>query len=130
MRKKLLTLLLLPFLAASCSGDKENSDPQPNTTPKEYQVTYQVTAVNYNQARIIYRDNTGTLITDENVALPKTYTFKRTMKSADIVSVGAFPKDGDAAANVTCAIQLDGKTVDTKSGPGPNPQPVASYILP
>ncbi|QIL78427.1 hypothetical protein [Hymenobacter sp. HDW8] len=130
MRKKLLTLLLLPLVAISCSKDNENSDPQPNTTPKEYQVTYQVTAVNYAQARIIYRDNTGALITEENVPLPKTYSFKRTMKSADILSVGAFPSQGDASANVTCVIQLDGKTVDTKSGPGPNPQPVASYILP
>ncbi|SFQ80256.1 hypothetical protein [Hymenobacter arizonensis] len=130
MRKKLLPLLLLPFWAASCSGDQEDSDPQPNTTPKEYQVTYQVTAVNYAQSRIIYRDNTGSLITEENVPLPKTYSFKRTLKSADILSVGAFPAQGDATANVTCVIQLDGKTVDTKSGPGPNPQAVASYVLP
>ena len=99
----------IPFSLLTTGSLCREAYTQPNATPKEYQVTYQVTAVNYTQARIIYRDNTGTLITDENVTLPNTYTFKRTMKSAHIVSVGAFPKGEDAAANVTCAIQLDGK---------------------
>lgn len=129
MKKRLLTLLLLPLLAGSCSKSND-SNPAPSTTPKEYQVTYNVTAVNYAQARIIYRDATGTLVTEENVPLPKTYSFKRTMKSADVVSCGAFPANGDASASVTCVVQLDGNTVDTKSGSGPNPQPVASYLIP
>lgn len=81
----------------------------------------------YTQARtIIYRDATGTQVIDENVALPKTYTFKRTLKSQDLLNIGAFPLSGSAATSVTCTILLDGKEVSTKT----DPQTVATYLLP
>lgn len=129
MKKRLLMLLMLPLLAGSCSKDSE--DATPSNQPKEYQVEYRVTAVGYTQARsIIYRDATGTQITDENVPLPKTYSFKATLKSKDLLSVGAFPPGGSAASSVTCTILLDGKQVGTKSDPGPDPQTVATYLLP
>lgn len=128
MKKRLLTLLAMPLLLVGCS--KNNDQPTPSNAPKEYQVLYEVSAVKYTQANIIYRDQTGTLITETNVTLPKTYAFKRTMKSPDVVSCGAFPSGGDATASVTATISLDGKVVNTASGVGPAPQTVASYIIP
>lgn len=128
MKKRLLTLLLMPLLVVSCSKTKE--DPTPSTTPREYQVEYRITAVNTPQADIVYRNNTGAQTTEQNVALPKTYTFKRLMKSAETVDCQASALGGDAASSITVAVVLDGKTVATKSETGPNPQPVASYQIP
>jgi hypothetical protein len=128
MKNKLLALLALPLLLAGCS--KDSSDPSPTPGPKEYEVLYQVSAVKYPVATIVYRDQTGQLVTETNVALPKTYTFKRTMQAPDAVSCGAFPSAGDASSSVTCTISLDGKVVNTQSGVGPAPQVVASYLIP
>jgi hypothetical protein len=128
MKNNLLALLAIPLLLAGCS--KDSSDPSPSPGPKEYQVLYEVSAVKYSTANVIYRDNTGQLVTESNVPLPKTYTFKRTMQAPDAVSVGAFPGGGDASASVTCTISLDGKVVNTASGTGPAPQVVASYLIP
>lgn len=129
MKTKLLALLVLPLAIGSCSKDKDNANPGPE--PKEYQVEYRITAVNYVQARsVVYRDATGNQVTDEYVSLPKAYAFKRVMKSSDVLSVGAFPLSGDAAASVTCTILLDGKSVSTKTDPGPSPQTVATYQIP
>lgn len=128
MNRRLLALLAVPLLLTGCSKSKDA--PTPSTSPKEYQVLYQVSAVKYTQANIIYRDENGTLITETNVTLPKTYMFKRTMKSPDVVSCGAFPSGGDATYSVSSTISLDGAVVNTVNGVGPAPQTVASYIIP
>lgn len=129
MKKKLLTLLLMPLLVVSCSkSDSENASP--NSQPKEYQVEYRITASGYTMANIVYADASNTQVTEKDVPLPKTYTFKRTMKAADVVRVGAFPNAGTAAATVTCTILLDGKQVATNTSPGPDPQNVAIYQIP
>ena len=128
MRIRLLALLAAPLLTVGCSKDK--SDPAPSSGPKDYQVKYEVTATKYTVANIIYRDQTGTQVTEVSVPLPKTYTFTRNMKAADIVSLGAFPPGGDASMSVTATISLDGNVVSTVSGVGPAPQTVASYIIP
>lgn len=133
MKKRLLLLLAMPLLFVGCSK-KDPSPANPTTPgqgPAEYQVVYTVTAVKYTSARIIYRDNTGTVVTEENVPLPKTYSFKRTMKSPDAVSCGVFPAGGDNSYSVSANITLNGTTVSSVTAIGPDPQTVvASYILP
>jgi hypothetical protein len=128
MKKRLLALLAVPLLIVGCS--KNNEDPAPSNGPRDYQVKYEVTATKYTAANIIYRDQTGTQVTEVGVTLPKTYTFTRNMKAADVVSLGAFPSGGDASYAVTATISLDGKVVSTVNGVGPAPQTVASYIIP
>jgi hypothetical protein len=130
MKKYLLTLLALPFLAASCSkSDKD--DPTPSTGPREYQVEYRVTATNATSAQIIYRDETGTEKTDGTQTLPKTYSFKRTMGPSEPVSCGAF-LSGSAPANatITSTILIDGKQVKTETGTGASAQAIPVYLIP
>ena len=129
MKNKLLPLLLLPLLVTSCS--KSDSNKAAPSGPKEYQVEYRIAAVNYPQADIIvYRNETGAQTSEQNVPLPKTYSFKRVMKSAETLDCQASALGGDATSTITVTVVLDGKTVATKSETGPNPQPVASYQIP
>lgn len=122
-------LLALPLLAGSCSKDKSD-DPTPSTGPKEYQVEYRVTATQATSAQIIYRDATGTEVVDQVAALPKTYSFKRTMKQSDVVSCGAFLSGAPASATVTSTLLVDGKQVKTESATGANAQAIAIYLMP
>lgn len=122
-------LLALPLLVGSCSKD-DSDDASPSTGPKEYQVEYRVTATQATSAQIIYRDATGTEVVDQVAALPKTYSFKRTMTQADVVSCGAFLSSAPASATVTSTLFVDGKQVKTESGSGANAQAIAIYLLP
>ena len=124
MKKRLLPLLLMPLLVVSCS---KKQDPTPNTDPREYRIEYRIAAVNYTQADIVYRNEAGTQTTEQNVTLPKTYSFKRNMKPADVVDCQASALGGTASSSITVTVVLDGNTVATKSETGPNAQPVASY---
>lgn len=122
-------LLALPLLVGSCSKD-DSDDASPSTGPKEYQVEYRVTASQATTAQIIYRDATGTEVVDQVAALPKTYSFKRTMKQADVVSCGAFLSSAPASATVTSTLLVDGKEVKKETGSGANAQAIAIYLIP
>ncbi|MDF7813916.1 hypothetical protein P1X16_21240 [Hymenobacter sp. YC55] len=129
---KLLTLLLLPLLVVNgCSSDDSDSTPDPKPIgPKEYAVEYRITGTNAVTAQIIYRDATGTEVVDEPVNLPKTYSFKRTMKQADVVSCGVFVRNGTASSSVKSEVLIDGKSVETKNGSGQNAQAISVYLIP
>jgi hypothetical protein len=129
MKKHFLTLLALPLLLGSCAKSTEN-DPAPEPEAKEYTVEYEVSALNATAARIDYRLANVGLVTETNVQLPKTYSFKRTMKRLDVVSIGAFYiNDGDPAT-LTCTIKLDGVPVATRTVTGHDVFNTTSYVLP
>lgn len=130
MKKSLLALVGLSFLAASCSKSGSD-DPSPSTGPRSYQVEYRVTSANVSSAQVIYRDETGTEKIDGIQPLPKTYSFKRTMTAAEPVSCGAFLTSTDPAnATITTTILIDGKQVKTETGTGASAQAISVYLIP
>lgn len=129
MKKYLLSLLVLPFLATSCSkSDSNNAAP---SATREYQVEYRITGTNVSSAQLVYRDLSGNQITDGLQTLPKSYSFKRTMGPSESIGCGAF-LDAAAPSNatVTAIILLDGKQVKTETGTGANAQAVPVYLIP
>jgi hypothetical protein len=128
MKKYFLTLLALPLLLGSCAKSSEN-DPTPEPEAKEYVVEYEVSALNATAARIDYRVANSGLITETNVQLPKTYSFKRTMKRLDVVSVGAFFISDEDPTTLTCTIKLDGVPVATRTATGHDVFNTTSYTI-
>ncbi|UOQ68717.1 MmpS family transport accessory protein [Hymenobacter volaticus] len=114
MKKHVLVLLLLSLYAVSCSKS-DQPDPVPVVVSKEYLVEYEVSAVHATRATISYRDPLGTYVREENALLPKMYSFKRTLKSNEPISVSASLTDGDEEARITCTIKLDGVSVDSRT---------------
>jgi hypothetical protein len=126
---KRLTYLLLSSLtlasAASCSKD----DAIPNG-PKEYQVEYRISSTTAPLSDYISYDNeSGDTTTVNNVPLPSTYRFKRTMKRGDHLSLLASIDGGTAASEITAAILLDGREVKKETGRGADAQAVPVYVI-
>ncbi|MCC3154742.1 hypothetical protein Q3A66_15850 [Hymenobacter sp. BT770] len=126
---KRLTYLLLSGLTlttvASCSKD----DATP-AGPKEYQVEYRISSPTAPLSDYLSYDNeSGGTTTLNNVPLPATYRFKRTMKQGDHLSLLASLDGGTAASEITAAILLDGREVKKETGRGTDAQAVPVYVL-
>lgn len=126
---KRLTYLLLTGLtlgtASSCSKD----DATP-TGPKEYQVEYRISSTTAPTSDCISYDNeSGGTTTVNNVSLPATYRFKRTMKPGDHLSLLASLDGGTTTSEITAAILLDGREVKKETGRGADAQAVPVYVL-
>ena len=112
--------------APSCSKD---NDATPKG-PKEYQVQYNVTSVNAAVSDYISYDNeSGGTTNINNVPLPAIYSFKRTMKQGDPLSVLASIDGGTSASEITVAILLDGREVKKETGRGVDAQAVPVYVI-
>lgn len=119
--------LLLTASVVSCSKDDDST---PATGSKEYQVEYKVTSSTNAQADgIIYANETGGNTQLSNVVLPKTYSFKRTMKQGDALSILADIDGGTANSEITASIMLDGKEVKKETGRGESAQAVPVYVI-
>jgi len=126
---KRLTYLLLSglTLATVVSCSKDDAAP---TGPKEFQVEYRITSTTAPASDYISYDNeSGGTTTVNNVPLPATYRFKRTMKQGDHLSLLASLTGGTAASEITASILLDGREVKKETGRGANAQAVPMYVL-
>lgn len=126
--KRLATLLLsCTALATASSCAKDDAMP---TGPKEYQVEYRISSTTAPVSDYISYDNeSGGTTTVNNVPLPATYRFKRTMKQGDHLSLLASLDGGTAASEITAAILLDGKEVKKETGRGADAQAVPVYVI-
>ncbi|UOQ75232.1 hypothetical protein [Hymenobacter cellulosilyticus] len=126
--KRLATLLLsCAALATASNCAKDDATP---TGPKEYQVEYRISSTTVQASDYISYDNeSGGTTTVNNVPLPASYRFKRTMKQGDHLSLLASLNGGTAASEITAAILLDGKEVKKETGRGTNAQAVPVYVI-
>ena len=129
--KKLAYLLFTCATLATASGCSKDKDASPSG-PKEYQVQYKITSPTAPEADYVSYDNeSGGSTTLSDVPLPATYSFKRTMKSGDHLTVlASLPSGSPATSEITVAILLDGREVKTETGRGNNAQAVPVYIIP
>ena len=113
--------------AASCSSKNEDAKP---TGPREYQVEYRVSSSTAKTADYVnYTNDTGGTTMLEDVALPVSYKFKRTMKLGDSSLILASLDGGTAASDITATILLDGKEVKKETGRGTSAQAVPVYVI-
>lgn len=114
--------------ATSCSKDK---DATPSATgPKEYQVEYKVTSNTPMSDYIIYKNETGGETTLSNVTLPVTYSFKRTMKLADALTISAsLPSGLPNTSEITTSISLDGREVKKETSRGISPSSISVWVI-
>ena len=126
--KRLATLVLsCAALATASSCSKDDATP---TGPKEYQVEYRISSTTAPASDYISYDNeSGGTTTVNNVPLPATYRFKRTMKQGAHLSLLASLDGGTAASEITAAILLDGREVKKQTGRGANAQAAPVYVL-
>jgi hypothetical protein len=128
MKRFAYLLLSCAALATAPSCSKDN-DVVP-TGPKEYQVQYKVTSANAAVSDYISYDNeSGGTTTLSNVPLPANYSFKRTMKQGDHLSMLASLDGGTTASEITVSILLDGKEVKKETGRGVDAQAVPVYVI-
>jgi len=126
---KRLTFLLLSSLALTTAVSCSKDDATP-AGPKEYQVEYRITSTTAPSSDYISYDNeSGGTTTVNNVLLPATYRFKRTMKQGDHLSLLASLDGGTAASEITAAILLDGREVKKETGHGADAQAVPVYVI-
>ncbi|GAA4031394.1 hypothetical protein GCM10022409_14520 [Hymenobacter glaciei] len=112
--------------ASSCSKEKEVAP----TGPKEYQVEYKVTSNASVADYLSYDNESGGSTTLSNVALPATYSFKRTMKLGDHVGIlASLPSGSPATSEITASISLDGKEVKKETGRGSSAQAVPVWVI-
>ncbi|MBC6609069.1 hypothetical protein H8B13_19780 [Hymenobacter sp. BT188] len=124
--KRLAYLLLSGATLATASCSKDDATP---TGPKEYQVEYRVSSPTAPVSEYISYDNESGGTTLNNVALPATYRFKRTMKKGDHLSMLASLDGGTATSEITVAILLDGREVKKETGRGTDAQAVPVYVI-
>jgi hypothetical protein len=126
---KRLTYLLLSCatLATATSCSKDDASP---SGPTEYQVEYRISSTTAPMSDYISYDNeSGGTTTLNNVPLPATYRFKRTMKRGDHLTLLASLDGGTAASEITAAILLDGREVKKETGRGTDAQAVPVYVI-
>ena len=112
--------------AASCSKTNEVTP----IAPKEYQVEYRVSSATAPAADYVsYENETAGTTVLNNVPLPASYSFKRTMKQGDHLNILANVKGGTAASEITATILLDGKEVAREVGRGTTAQAVPTYVI-
>lgn len=78
---------------------------------------------------ISYDNESGGTTTLNNVSLPATYRFKRTMKQGDHVGLLASLNGGTSASEITATILLDGREVRKETGRGADAQAVPVYVI-
>lgn len=127
MKRLAYLLLSCATLATVTSCSKDDATP---TGPQEYQVEYRVSSTTAPLSDYISYDNeSGGTTTLNNIPLPATYRFKRTMKKGDHLSVLASLDGGTAASEITVAILLDGREVKKETGRGTDAQAVPVYVI-
>jgi hypothetical protein len=126
---KRLTYLLLSCAAMATATGCSKDDALP-TGPTEYQVEYRISSTTAPLSDYISYDNeSGGTTTVNNVPLPATYRFKRTMKRGDHLSLLASLDGGTASSEITAAILLDGREMKKETGRGANAQAVPVYVI-
>jgi hypothetical protein len=128
---KLSNLFLLGGLALMTTlGCSKEDDVSPATGPKEYTVEYKISSTTGSSADfVLYYNETGGQTQLTSVKLPVTYTFKRTMKQGDVTSISASLANATATSEVTTAILLDGKQVETKTARGQSALATSVYVI-
>ncbi|HLK96196.1 MAG TPA: hypothetical protein VK364_00370 [Hymenobacter sp.] len=129
MKRLAFLLLTCSVLATSTSCSKDSDDAVAPTGPREYEVEYRVTSTASEANFIAYTNESGGTSTFNNVALPVTYKFKRTMRLGDNVTILAGIDGGTPASEVTCAILLDGREVKRETGRGASAQAVPVWVI-
>lgn len=125
--KKLAYLLISCVAFATVCGCKKNTEPSGS---REYQVEYRITSPTAAKADIDYTNETGGSTSLDDQALPKSYTFRRTMSPTDFLTILVFLNDGKLASEVTVAILLDGNEVEKQTGRGVNASVAMAYQIP
>lgn len=129
MKRLAYLLLSCATLATATSCSKDNSVTP--VAPKEYQVEYKVSSATALASDYVSYDNEGGGTTTlNNVALPASYSFKRTMKQGDHVSIlASLPSGSPATSEITATISLDGKVVKSQTSRGSSAQAVPVYVI-
>ena len=126
---KRLTYLLLSTITLACAASCSKDDATP-AGPREYHVEYRISSTTAPTSDYISYDNeSGGTTTLNNVPLPATYRFKRTMKQGDHLSLLASLDGGTAALEITASILLDGREVKKETGRGADAQVVPVYVI-
>lgn len=127
--KKLAYLLLTGSVLAFTGCSKDDDDSKP-AGPREREVEYRIsTPTSGATADIIYANETGGTTILDNVALPKTYKFKRTLKQGEAVNFLAQLDGATASSEITGTILLDGTQVKTETGRGNSAQVNIVYVI-
>ena len=124
------TATICTLLMCGCS---KSSDPTPTpiSAAGSYQVEYRVSSTTATEAMYFaYTNDTGGYTTLTKLALPGGITFKRTMKTGDVVGFAAnLPNNSSAASDITGVILLDGKQVVTGTGRGAGAETNVTYVI-
>lgn len=128
--KRISCLLLTVAVLASATSCSKEKDATP-AGPKEYQVAYRISSSTLAQSDFVsYTNDAGGTTILNNVALPASYSFKRTMKQGDHVNVAASISSGaPAASDITASILLDGKEVKKETSWGAGAQVAPTYVI-
>lgn len=127
--KKTALFLLSGLALATAPGCSKKNDPDVKA-PREYQVEYRVSSPTVRTADAVnYTNDTGGTSMLNNVSLPATFTFKRTMKQSDNLVILAGIHGGTATSEITASILLDGVEVKKETGRGTDAQAVPVYII-
>lgn len=127
---KQTTIALLAGLALTFTSCKKDTDSTSPSGAREREVEYRVSSPTSGlTADVIYGNETGGNTTENNVSLPKSYKFKRTLKPGDNVVILAQLKGATASSEITGTILLDGKQVASETGRGSSAQAVPVYVV-
>lgn len=108
----LVPCLLLMMFITSCS--KNNDQPGNNNSyPKDVNVEYRVTAISgVSNGDVLYANASGGNTSVDNVSLPYSVKFKRTVKQSDNLAIG-YSKTG--SGEVKIEILVNDQVVQTQS---------------